>query len=47
MLSLEEIEPGVSVTHKNTGLRYAVGALADDEVAGAPAEVRGRPPGPK
>ena len=36
MLRLEEIESGSVVTHKNTGLRYAVVAIGDDEVLLSP-----------
>ena len=36
MLSLEEIEPGSTVVHKNTGLRYTVVDLTDDEVMLSP-----------
>jgi len=32
MLSLEEIEPGAQCTHKNTGLRYSVVEVGQDEV---------------
>jgi len=32
MLSLEDIEPGAQCTHKNTGLRYSVVELGEDEV---------------
>ncbi|MCP3987176.1 MAG: cold shock domain-containing protein [bacterium] len=32
MLSLDEIEAGAQCTHKNTGLRYAVVAVEDEEV---------------
>jgi CspA family cold shock protein len=32
MLSLDELEKGLAVTHKNTGLRYTVGDVADVEV---------------
>jgi CspA family cold shock protein len=32
MLSLEDVESGARVTHKNTGLRYTVGDLGEDEV---------------
>jgi CspA family cold shock protein len=32
MLSIEEIEPGASCTHKNTGLRYSVVEVGKDEV---------------
>ena len=36
MLTLDEIEPGLYVTHKNTGLRYSVVDAEDDEVLLAP-----------
>lgn len=36
MLSLEEIESGTFVTHRNTGLRYSVVDLGDDEVLLSP-----------
>jgi CspA family cold shock protein len=36
MLSLDEIDAGTRVTHKNTGLRYSVVELGDDEVLLAP-----------
>ena len=36
MLSLEDIGPGARVTHKNTGLRYTVSDLGDDEVLLSP-----------
>ncbi len=36
MLCLEEIESGSLVTHKNTGLRYAVVEVGDDEVLLSP-----------
>jgi CspA family cold shock protein len=32
MLSIDELEPGLPVTHKNTGLRYVVGDLGEGEV---------------
>jgi cold shock protein len=32
MLTLDEVEPGVQCTHKNTGLRYAVVDVGQDEV---------------
>jgi CspA family cold shock protein len=32
MLSIEDIEPGASCTHKNTGLRYSVVEVGKDEV---------------
>ncbi len=32
MLSIEEIEPGSTCTHKNTGLRYSVVEVGPDEV---------------
>ena len=36
MLPIEEIESGLFVTHKNTGLRYSVVEVADDEVLLSP-----------
>jgi len=36
MLSLDEIDAGTRVTHKNTGLRYSVVELGDDEVLLSP-----------
>lgn len=36
MLLLEDIDPGARVTHKNTGLRYTVSDLGDDEVLLSP-----------
>jgi len=36
MLSFEEIDPGMQVTHKNTGLRYSVADLGEDEVLLSP-----------
>ena len=36
MLSLEDIESGVRVTHKNTGLRYSIVDLGDEEVLLSP-----------
>ena len=36
MLSLEEIESGLLVTHKNTGLRYSVVDLDEGEVLLSP-----------
>lgn len=36
MLSLEEIEPGTEVTHKNTGLRYSITDITDAEVLLSP-----------
>ena len=36
MLSLEEIESGTQVTHRNTGLRYSVVDLGDEEVLLSP-----------
>ena len=36
MLRLEEIESGSLVTHKNTGLRYIVVEIGDDEVLLSP-----------
>ncbi len=36
MLTLEELEPGSSVTHKNTSLRYTIVDVSDDEVLLSP-----------
>lgn len=36
MLQLDQIEAGSRVTHKNTGLRYTVADLGDDEVLLSP-----------
>lgn len=36
MLSLEEIQAGTNVVHKNTGLRYAVVDVGEDEVLLSP-----------
>ncbi|HTF35460.1 MAG TPA: cold shock domain-containing protein [Myxococcota bacterium] len=36
MLSVDEIAPGTRVTHKNTGLRYSVVDLGDEEVLLSP-----------
>jgi len=36
MLSLEDIESGVSVTHKNTGLRYSIVDAGEEEVLLSP-----------
>jgi cold shock protein len=36
MLSREEVDPGSRVTHKNTGLRYNVVDLGEDEVLLSP-----------
>jgi len=36
MLSLEEVEPGSLVTHRNTGLRYIMVDAGDDEVLLSP-----------
>ena len=36
MLSLEDIDSGLQVTHKNTGLRYTVVEIGEDEVLLAP-----------
>ncbi len=36
MLSLEEIESVLLVTHKNTGMRYSVDEVGDDEVLLSP-----------
>jgi CspA family cold shock protein len=32
MLSMDDLESGTSVTHKNTGLRYSVTDIGEDEV---------------
>jgi CspA family cold shock protein len=32
MLTLDELEPGLPVTHKNTGFRYKLGDVGEDEV---------------
>ena len=32
MLSMADIEPGIAVTHKNTGLRYSIVDAGDEEV---------------
>ena len=32
MLSMDDVEPGCRVTHKNTGLRYSVVETGEDEV---------------
>jgi len=32
MLTLDELEPGLAVTHKNTGFRYKLADVGDDEV---------------
>ena len=37
MLSMEDIEQGTSVVHKNTGLRYSVVEISEDEVLLSPA----------
>lgn len=37
MLSIEDLETGSTVVHKNTGLRYSVVDLSDDEVLLSPA----------
>ena len=36
MLDLDEIESGLFVTHKNTGLRYSVVETSDEEVLLSP-----------
>ena len=36
MLKLDEIETGSPVTHRNTGLRYVVVELGDEEVLLSP-----------
>ena len=36
MLSMEDVESGSRVTHKNTGLRYSVVEVGDDEVLLSP-----------
>lgn len=36
MLALDEIESGLMVTHKNTGLRYSVVEVGDEEVLLSP-----------
>jgi CspA family cold shock protein len=36
MLSMEDVQPGARVTHKNTGLRYGVVDAGDDEVLLSP-----------
>lgn len=36
MLTLEDLEPGSSVTHKNTGLRYQIVDAGEDEVLLSP-----------
>jgi CspA family cold shock protein len=36
MLSLEEIETGTLVTHRNTGLRYSVVEMGDEEILLSP-----------
>ena len=36
MLSMEDIESGARVTHKNTGLRYSIVDAGDDEVLLSP-----------
>jgi CspA family cold shock protein len=36
MLTMEEIESGLMVTHKNTGLRYSIIDAADEEVLLSP-----------
>ena len=36
MLALDEIEDGLLVTHRNTGLRYSVVDVGDDEVLLSP-----------
>jgi len=37
MLSMEDIEKGTGVVHKNTGLRYSVVDISEDEVLLSPA----------
>ncbi len=36
MLSIEDIEQGIAVTHKNTGLRYSIVDSGDEEVLLSP-----------
>ena len=36
MLPMDEIESGLLVTHRNTGLRYSVVDIGDDEVLLSP-----------
>ena len=36
MLSMEDIEKGTGVVHKNTGLRYSVVDISEDEVLLSP-----------
>ena len=36
MLSIEDVEPGSNVVHKNTGLRYAVVDVSDTEALLSP-----------
>ena len=36
MLHLEDVESGARVTHKNTGLRYSIVEVGDDEVLLSP-----------
>lgn len=36
MLTLDEVSPGTRVTHKNTGLRYSIVDLGDEEVLLSP-----------
>ena len=36
MLTLDQIDPGARVTHKNTGLRYSIVDLGDEEVLLSP-----------
>ena len=43
MLSLDEIEPGASCTHKNTGLRYTVVEVEETEIL-IEAETEGHEP---
>ena len=43
MLTLDEIESGLYVTHKNTGLRYSVVEAEDDEVLLSPEQEEFRP----
>jgi hypothetical protein len=36
MLALDEVESGLLVTHKNTGLKYSVVDIGEEEVLLAP-----------
>jgi len=38
MLSLDELEAGLAVTHKNTGLRYTLADVGEDEVLLSPGD---------